>query len=217
MAMRQPCQRIRADEAVIDVEERIASVHDIFRLVGNSELEAAELRYLPQRPATSAIGLAASRGRGLDRLTAARPQCLIDIRGEPLLRRLLATLNDCGVRRVTVVRGYRKEAIDLPGIATVDNDAYAVTGEVASLACALEDLTGDSIVVYGDVLFRRYILDGLLSVAGDIVVAVDALWERHGEAGGGRGLARRGRPVCQSLLDEAPRRRRGCRAARPER
>ena len=204
MAMRQTCQRIRADETVIDVEARIASVHDIFRLVGNSELEAAERRYLPQRPATSAIVLAASRGRGLDRLTEDRPKCMIDIRGEPLLRRLVATLNDCGVRRVTVVRGYRKEAIDLPGIATVDNDAYAVTGEVASLACALEDLTGDSIVVYGDVLFRRYILDGLLSVAGDIVVAVDALWERHGEAGRVRDLAAASRRFSKSYLEDAP-------------
>src|SRR5260370_23463521 len=33
MAMRQTCQRIRADETVIDVEARIASVHDTFRLV----------------------------------------------------------------------------------------------------------------------------------------------------------------------------------------
>src|SRR6266852_187961 len=203
-AMRQTCQRIRQDESVIDIEGRVASVKDIFSLVGNGELEAAEQRYLPQRAPTSAIVLAASRGAALDRLTEDRPKCMIDIRGEPLLRRLVATLNDCGVRRVTVVRGYRKEAIDLPGIATVDNDAYAVTGEAASLACALENLTGDCSVVYGDVLFRRYILDGLLAVAGDIVVAVDALWERHGEAGRVRDLAAASRRFSKSYLEDAP-------------
>ncbi len=148
--------------------------------------------------------LAASRGKGLDRLTEDRPKCMIDIRGEPLLRRLVATLNDGGVRRVTVVRGYRKEAIDLPGVATVDNDAYATTGEVASLACALDRLSGDCIVVYGDVLFRRYILDGLLTVAGDIVVAVDALWERHGEAGRARDLASTSRRFSRSYLEDGP-------------
>src|SRR5216683_7036657 len=48
-AMRQTCQRIRQDESVIDIEGRVASVKDIFSLVGNGELEAAEQRYLPQQ------------------------------------------------------------------------------------------------------------------------------------------------------------------------
>jgi len=87
----------------------------------------------------------------------------------------VSTLKDGGVRDVTVVRGYRKEAIDLPGIATVDNDAYATTGEAASLACALDRLEGSCVVSYGDILFRRYILDMLLATDGDLVVAVDAL------------------------------------------
>jgi phosphoenolpyruvate phosphomutase len=100
---------------------------------------------------------------------------MIDIRGQPLLRRLVATLGEGGVRDVTVVRGYRKEAIDLPSVVTVDNEAYDETGEVASLACALDRFTGHAIVVYGDVLFRRYILDGLLELDADIALAVDAL------------------------------------------
>jgi phosphoenolpyruvate phosphomutase len=203
-AMRQTCRRIRQDESVVDIEGSVASVKDIFALVGNSELEAAEQRYLPQQAPTSAIVLAAARGTSLDRLTEDRPKCMIDIRGQPLLRRLVATLNDGGVRQVTVVRGYRKEAIDLPGIATVDNDAYATTGEVASLACALDRLAGDCIVVYGDVLFRRYILDGLLGTAGDIVVAVDALWEKYGDAVRTRDLAVASRRFSPSYLEDAP-------------
>ncbi len=203
-AMRQTCQRIRQDESVIDIEGRVASVKDIFSLVGNGELEAAEQRYLPQRAPTSAIVLAASRGAALDRLTEDRPKCMIDIRGQPLLRRLVATLNDGGVRQVTVVRGYRKDAIDLPGIATVDNDDYATTGEVASLACAIDRLAGDCIIVYGDVLFRRYILDGLLAVEGDIVVAVDALWEKYGDAVRTRDLAVASRRFSKSYLEDEP-------------
>ncbi len=50
----------------------------------------------------------------------------------------------------------------------VDNDAYADTGEAASLACALPSLHGEAVVVYGDVLFRRYILDGLLTSTADV-------------------------------------------------
>jgi phosphoenolpyruvate phosphomutase len=205
-AMRQTCRQIRQDESLVEVESRIAPVHDIFRLVGNRELEEAERRYLPATSAASAIVLAASRGGPLGALTEDRPKCMIDIRGQPLLRRLVATLNDGGIRRVTVVRGYRKEAIDLTGIATVDNDAHETTGEVASLACARDQLRGDCVVVYGDVLFRRYILDGLLASEGDIVVAIDALWENRAREGAPRlrDLAATSRRFSGNYLDEAP-------------
>src|SRR5260370_41971176 len=129
---------------------------------------------------------------------------MIDIRGKPLLRGLVATLNDCGVRQVTVVRGYRKEAIDLPGIATVDNDDYATTGEVASLACALDRIKGDCVLVYGDVLFRHYILDGLLAATADIVVAIDALWEKYGDAARPRDLAGASRRLSARSLEAGP-------------
>jgi phosphoenolpyruvate phosphomutase len=100
---------------------------------------------------------------------------MIDVRGRPLLRRLVSTFKKSGVRDVAVVRGYKKEAIDLPSIHAVDNDRYAVTGEAASLACAADYLDGGCMISYGDILFRRYILDALLHARGDIVLAVDAL------------------------------------------
>ena len=136
-AMRETAMRIHEDQSLREVEGRVATVRDIFRLVGNAELEAAERRYLPGKAAPKAVVLAASRG-DLGDLTRDQPKCMIDVRGQSLLQRLVATLNDGGIRRVTVVRGYRKEAIDLTGIATVDNDRYAETGEVASLACAAQ-------------------------------------------------------------------------------
>jgi phosphoenolpyruvate phosphomutase len=209
-AMRETSRRIRDDESLIAVEGVIAPVHDIFRLVGNHELEEAERRYLPateggSNGAAGAIVLAASRGGLLPaELTEDRPKCMIDIRGKPLLHRLMATLNDGGVRRIAVVRGYRKAAIDLPGIVAVDNDRYAETGEVASLACAVEHLLGSTVVLYGDILFRRYILDGLMASEGDIVVAVDALWRERAGGARIRDLATTSRSFSTSYLDDAP-------------
>jgi phosphoenolpyruvate phosphomutase len=175
-AMREVSRRIREEESLAGVEGTVASVRDVFALAGNWELEEAERRYLgPPRVAPRAIVIAASRGAALGPLTADRPKCMIDVRGQPLLRRLVATLKECGVGEVTVVRGYRKEAIDLPSIMTVDNDAYGTTGEAASLACAADRLEGPCAVSYGDILFRRHLLDALLAADGDVVVAVDAL------------------------------------------
>jgi phosphoenolpyruvate phosphomutase len=105
---------------------------------------------------------------------------MIDVRGQPLLRRQVSLLNAAGVRKVTVVRGYRKEAIDLKAIETVDNDRYAETGELYSLNCARAALDGPCLVAYGDILYRDYMLDALLRAEGDIVIVADALW-RDGE------------------------------------
>ncbi len=173
-AMRDTAFRIAESESLLEVEGRVTSVREIFRLTGNDELEEAQRRYLPATRSVRGIVLAASRGSGLGAATADRPKCMLDVRGKPLLYQLLGTLDECGIADVTVVRGYRKETIPTSGITVVDNDAYAGTGEAASLACALPQLEGEATVVYGDVLFRRYILEELLDSAADITVVVDS-------------------------------------------
>ena len=204
-AMRETARQIAQDESLHEVEGRVASVADVFGLVGNAELEEASRRYLPEIAPVRAVVLAASRGANLDAVTADRPKCMVDIRGKPLLQLLADTLAGSGVRDVTVVRGYRKEAIALPGLRTVDNDDFAATGEAASLACAAEWLQGESVIVYGDVLFRRYILDAMLSVPGDIVIAVDAFGGRpSARVANPRDLVHADRPYSASDLDDAP-------------
>ncbi|MEE2970823.1 MAG: phosphoenolpyruvate mutase [Pseudomonadota bacterium] len=182
-AMRETVRAIHDQESIAEIEDRIASLRDVFTLAGNAELSEAEDRYLPSTDDNiRAVVLAASRGSALGPLTEDQPKCMVDIRGQPLLRRLVSTLRESGVRDVNVVRGYRKEAVDLPNITTLDNDDYETTGEAASLACALDKIEGDCVIAYGDILFRRYILDNLLQAEGDIVVGVDAMWrERAGQ------------------------------------
>ena len=173
-AMRQVSKAIRESESLVAVEDEIAPVREVFALTGQAELAAAEARYLAAGGGPRAILLAASRGEKLGPLTEQRPKCMIDVRGEPLLQRLVRTLNRSGLGDVTVVRGYRKEAIELAGIEAVDNDRYEETGEAASLACAYNRLCGPCLISYGDILFRRHVLDGLLAADGDIVTVVDA-------------------------------------------
>ena len=204
-AMREVSRRIRDEESLVGVEGAIATVGEVFELAGNPELEEAERRYLaPARGAGRAIVIAASRGAALGPLTADRPKCMIDVRGTPLLQRLVSTLRECGIRDVTVVRGYRKEAITVSGIAVVDNDAYETTGEAASLACALDRLEGACVVSYGDILFRRHVLDALLAAEGDVVVAVDALPRERADADPQRVCDRVAcsRPYTGNYLDE---------------
>ncbi len=179
-AMRETSSRILREESLVGVEHAVASVKDVFELAGNAELASAEKRYLPvQHGAPKAIILAASRGTELGELTEDRPKCMIDVRGQPLLRRLVDTMNGGSVRDITVVRGYRKEMVNLPTIKAVDNDLFASTGEAATLACAGDALKGDCLIAYGDILFRQYIMDRLLAAEGDVVLVVDALWRER--------------------------------------
>ena len=145
-AMRETAARIHEGQSLQEVEGRVVPVKEIFRLVGNDELEAAERRYLPAETRRSAVVLAASRGGELGEITSDKPKCMVDVRGRPLLQRLVSTLNESGVREVTVVRGWRKEAVSAAGAHFVDNDAFAETGEVASLAKAVDALEGDTVI-----------------------------------------------------------------------
>ena len=200
-AMRETARKIAQSESLMDVEDRITSVREIFRLTGNDELEEASLRYLPQSRNIHGVVLAASRGAALGEVTASRPKCLVDIRGKTLLHRLLDTLGQAGVRDVTVVRGYAREAIVANGFGVVDNLAFAETGEAASLACAMPRLSGELVVSYGDVLFKRYILEGLVASPADITVVVDS--SRRAQANP-RDLVAADRHDTAAYLDETP-------------
>ncbi|KAF0116783.1 MAG: phosphoenolpyruvate phosphomutase [Rhodospirillaceae bacterium] len=203
-AMREVSGRIFREQNLAGVEDYIASVSDVFDIAGEAELSAAEKRYRPgQRRTVRAVVLAASRGSQLAALTVDRPKCMLDVRGEPLLKRLVRSLTGAGIRGVTVVTGYRPEAVTLPDIDKITNTAHATTGEVASLACAGHTLDGECVVSYGDILFRDYILSALLNAAGDIVLAVDS-GTPEGEIKRSPDLVRCTLPPSRDYLDDRP-------------
>jgi len=179
--MRDVCKQIYESQSLVNVEDTVASVKDVFGLAGQTELAEAEQRYLPQKSEKAhAIILAATRGDSLGPLTEDRPKCMIDVRGKPLLRTMIATIRESGIRNVTVVSGYKKEAIDIPAIDLRTNANFSETGEIASLACATDQLKdGPCLITYGDILYRSYILEHLQESEADITVVADALWRER--------------------------------------
>lgn len=180
-AMQQCATTLARDQNLRSVEDQVAPVKEIFRLQGAAELQEAEERYLPRQGKESrVIVLAASRGSALGELTEERPKAMVEIRGQPLLAHIVSAYNAAGIKRITVVRGYLPQAIDLPGLTYVDNADYADTGELISLARALADDPDDGsdlYVSYGDVIFRRYIIDNLSEPVDDFVIVADTGWQ----------------------------------------
>ncbi len=176
--MQATAKQIFSDQSLINVEEKVAPLAEVFRLQGEPELEQAEKAYLPRGGAVArGIVLAAGRGDELGELTKDRPKCMLPVSGKPILGHILDAYRSANVRDLFVVRGYAKDAVNLTGATYVDNDAFASTGELASLACAKSHLDGPCLVSYGDVLFKKHVLDELFDAEGDFVVAVDSLPE----------------------------------------
>ena len=172
--MQEIAARIRREESVVGIEDTIAPLAEVFRLQGDDELQAAEKRYLSQNErGHSAIILAAVRGTSLDALTADIPKALLKVGRESLLERTIAAFRHYEVSSITVVAGYKKEMIALPGIRRVDNDAHATTHELVSLATAIDTVEGDTLVAFGDIIFRRYIVGLLVRDSADIAIVVD--------------------------------------------
>jgi phosphoenolpyruvate phosphomutase len=166
------------------IENDIAKVDEVFRLQDVQELKSSEKLYLPQsgqRAEASALVLAASKG-DFGELVKERPKAMLRLRGKPILTWHSDAFRRQGIRRIGVVRGYCKDAIDLADLHYFDNDGFATTGELASLYAAREFLHGDMVIAYGDIVFDEFILRNLLSQGGDVAIAVDGGWKLRGRA-----------------------------------
>ena len=182
-AMRDTCQTIMQDQSLVAVEPEVATLVDVFAMAGNEELEKAEEVYLAAEPDCSAVILAASRGTQLAELTTDRPKCMLNVRGSTILSRQLNAFQRNRVGDVTVVAGYRADAVEAGDARILVSDNYETTGEVASLALAADVLKRPTIVTYGDILYQPFFVDMLKSAPGDFTILVDPEANRPDETG----------------------------------
>jgi phosphoenolpyruvate phosphomutase len=175
-AMQNITKTIFEEQSLMNVEDKIVSVAELFRLQNDKELEAAEKLYLSVADADKprAIFLAASRGAELKELTEDKPKVLIDINGKPLIEQSINTFYEHNIKDISIVRGYKKEAFKLQNIKYFDNDNFETTSELSSLFLAKKEIVDHVVISYGDILYRKYILSRLLEETADVTIVVDA-------------------------------------------
>jgi L-glutamine-phosphate cytidylyltransferase len=126
-----------------------------------------------------AVILAAGRGSRMAQLGDQRPKCLVELEGKPLIERQIAALRRGGVGEIGVVRGYRADMVDFPGLSYFANERWAETNMVMSLAAAAAWLrSGPVIVSYADIFYRGELVRGLADAPGQLVVSYDRAWRR---------------------------------------
>jgi len=182
-AIQDTARQIFKSESLSKIEPKIASVAEIFRLQGAEELIRAERRYLPFSESPKAIVLAASRGGKFGDLTLDKPKTMLEYKGKSLLSHLVETFNNCGIKRITVVLGYRSKAVKVDNIRRVLHRSWKKGGIASSLHMAAENLTGPVVVAYGDILFEESVLIDLLDTTENIVLAVDTSWANGRKSG----------------------------------
>jgi len=182
-AMKESLAMLRREGTASLLDPHIASLEEVYDLVGVTELQAVEQEFLPiGAESVRAIILAAGFEPGLLPLIEDRPKALLDIKGKSILERQVETLNACNIKDIVVVRGYQKDKFALPNIRYYDNEAYEKSFDLASLFCAEAELRGRCLILYGDILFDRSVLEKLLQSDKDISLVVDRAWyDQHGE------------------------------------
>jgi len=178
-ALQKTSTQIFKDQSLINVEDEIVKVSEVFRIQGADELKVAEKKYLPSAGKKwNAIVLAASQGN-LGELTKDLPKTMVKISGTPILSRQIGMFNNAGIKNVTVVRGFAKDKISLTNANYLDNDDYLSTKELYSLYLAKNKLADNTIITFGDIIFKSFILNELMNQNSDITIVVDSIKSKN--------------------------------------
>jgi phosphoenolpyruvate phosphomutase len=176
-AMTDTLDLIKKDTRPGAANDRIVTLPEVYDIVCVPQMEQDEKQFLPVgSERITAIIAAAGFEKQLLPLIEDKPKCLLDIKGKTILDRQVSALNECDIKEIALVRGYKKEAITLPNIRYYDNDRYESTGELFSIFCAENELQGRTIVLYGDIMFDQSVLEKLLKSPADIALVVDLAW-----------------------------------------
>ena len=125
--------------------------------------------------------LAAGMGRRLGELTKENTKCMVPVNGKPLIARTLSALARLGLSRTVLVVGFGREKLrkyvgdvweGMP-IVYIENEAYATTNNIISLAKASDVLIeDDTLLLESDLIFDERLLRRLVEAPEQNVACV---------------------------------------------
>jgi choline kinase len=126
-----------------------------------------------------AIILAAGRGSRMETLTDNAPKCLLLINGVSLLERQINAMKNVGINDISVVTGYKSEALKPYGLKEIFNKEWEVTNMVTSLSLADDLLSSDDCIIsYSDIFYDSSALSLLIDAKSNISITYDPNWRQ---------------------------------------
>jgi L-glutamine-phosphate cytidylyltransferase len=129
-----------------------------------------------------AILLVAGEGTRLRPYTLDCPKCMVKVDGVSLLDRQLAVLKSQDITDIVLLGGYKSEMLQGKGSKLKINPRYYETNMVWTLFCAEDEIEGDVIISYGDIVYSKEILQAIMKSKADIAVTIDKEWESYWRA-----------------------------------
>jgi phosphoenolpyruvate phosphomutase len=187
-AMRTVLGNIAKEHKAAAADKDIVSLDEVYALVGVDTMKQQESAFLPAGgERVNAVVLAAGSGKAVGPIGAEVPKAMLDLKGKTILERQIATLNAVNIKDIAVVRGFAANKIDLPNLKYYENAEYETTGEAVSLLKAAAELAAPpkkdggvgrrSLILYGDILFDRALVEKLLQADADVAILVDRTLE----------------------------------------
>ncbi|MCB0318779.1 MAG: phosphocholine cytidylyltransferase family protein [Bdellovibrionales bacterium] len=128
------------------------------------------------------IILAAGQGTRLRPLTDDRPKCMVEYKGKQIVDHILEAATACGITDIVLIKGYKEEVVQKPGVKNCINKKYDSTNMLSTLFCAEDEMVGDVIVSYADIVYTPEILRSLIDAKNEFSVVVDKRWRELWEA-----------------------------------
>lgn len=123
-----------------------------------------------------AIILAAGRSTRLYPITLEKPKSLLEIDGQSIIGRQLDQLEALGIRDVVVVTGYKSEVIKKhlgDRVRYRYFEDFATTNHLHTLHSVRDELSGEVLCLFADVIVEKEILSRLVENRSDYCLAVD--------------------------------------------
>ena len=128
---------------------------------------------------SKALIIAAGLGSRLKKHTVNLPKCMLDFGGKTLLQRQLDSYKKCGIKDISLIKGYKKEKINYKGIKYFENTDFKNNNILNSIFYAEKIINGNIIISYSDILFDASVVQRALNSDHDISVVVDIDWRGY--------------------------------------
>ena len=168
-----------------DIREYIESnpkLASLIRTIKENNLDEDQIEKIENslnKNNNKALIIAAGLGSRLKKHTENLPKCMLDFGGKTLLQRQLDAYKKCGVKDISLIRGYKKEKINYKGIKYFENTDYKNNNILNSIFYAEKIINGNIIISYSDILFDSSVVVRTLDSDHDISVVVDIDWRGY--------------------------------------